>query len=107
MRKRTILNTIRNLFLFSIMLVACAAVAQQRQPITNMTSEELSKFYKTLPLTNILPLPDGPVEINGKVTNLTIGFSQTGFNHAWRVAMLYISRQGNTRKGKIRESGLR
>ena len=70
------------------MLVACAAFAQQRQPITNMTSEELLKFYKTLPLTNVLPLPDGPVEINGKVKNLTIGFSQTGFNHPWRVAML-------------------
>jgi ribose transport system substrate-binding protein len=88
MRKRTTINTIRNLILPAIMLVACAAFAQQRQPITNMTSEELLKFYKKLPLTNILPLPDGPVEINGKVKNLTIGFSQTGFNHPWRVAML-------------------
>ena len=88
MRKRTTAHIIRNLILPSIMLVACAAFAQQRQPITNMTSEELLKFYKTLPLTNILPLPDGPVEIDGKVKNLTIGFSQTGFNHPWRVAML-------------------
>src|ERR1700730_7654298 len=88
MRKRTTINTIRNLVLPAIMLVACAAFAQQRQPITNMTSEELLKFYKTLPLTNVLPLPDGPVEINGTVKNLTIGFSQTGFNHPWRVAML-------------------
>src|SRR6202023_237678 len=88
MRKRTTLNTMRKLILPSIMLVACTAIAQQRQPITNMTSEELLKFYQTLPLTNILPLPDGPVEIQGKVKNLTIGFSQTGFNHPWRVAML-------------------
>src|ERR1700675_4933628 len=88
MRKRTTINNIRKLVLPSIMLVACAAFAQQRQPITNMTSEELLKFYKTLPLTNVLPLPDGPVEINGKVKNLTISFSQTGFNHPWRVAML-------------------
>ena len=88
MRKRTTRNTFRNLVLASIMLTACAAFAQQRQPITNMTSEELLKFYQTLPLTNILPLPDGPVEIDGKVKNLTIGFSQTGFNHPWRVAML-------------------
>ena len=88
MRKRTTINTIRNLILPAIMLVACTAFAQQPQPITNMTSEELLKFYKTLPLTNILPLPDGPVEVNGKVKNLTIGFSQTGFNHPWRVAML-------------------
>jgi len=63
MRKRTTINTIRKLVLPSIMLVACAAFAQQRQPITNMTSEELLKFYQALPLTNILPLPDGPVEI--------------------------------------------
>ena len=84
MRKRTTINTFRNLVLASIMLAACAASAQQRQPITNMTSEELLKFYQTLPLTNIL----GPVEINGKAKNLTIGFSQTGFNHPWRVAML-------------------
>src|SRR5260370_4547441 len=88
MRKRTTINTIRKLILPSIMLVACAAFAQQRQPITNMTSEEILKFYKTIRLTNVLPLPDGPVEINGKVKNLTIGFSQTGFNHPWRVAML-------------------
>jgi hypothetical protein len=66
MRKRTIINTIRNLFLSAVMLVACAAFAQQRQPITNMTSEELLKFYKTLPLTNVLSLPEGPIEINGK-----------------------------------------
>src|ERR1700745_822796 len=88
MRKRTTINTIRKLVLPSIMLAACTASAQQRQPITNMTSEELLKFYQTLPLTNILPLPDGPVEIDGKAKNLTIGFSQTGFNHPWRVAML-------------------
>ena len=88
MRKRTTIDTFRNLVLASIMLTACATFAQQRQPITNMTSEELLKFYQTLPLTNILPLPDGPVEIDGKVKNLTIGFSQTGFNHPWRVAML-------------------
>src|SRR6202035_5027170 len=88
MRKRTTRNTFRNLVLASIMLTACATFAQQRQPITNMTSEELLKFYKTLPLTNVLPLPDGPIEINGKAKPLIIGFSQTGFNHPWRVAML-------------------
>src|SRR6202023_936971 len=88
MRKRTTINTIKKLVLPSSMLAACTAFAQQRQPITNMTSEELLKFYQTLPLTNILPLPDGPVEIDGTLKNPTIGFSQTGFNHPWRVAML-------------------
>src|SRR4029077_9113545 len=36
----------------------------------------------------ILPLPDGPVSIPGKTGDITVGFSQTGFNHPWRVAML-------------------
>lgn len=88
MRNRILINTIRNLVIPSIMLVASPAFTQQRQPITNMTSEELLKFYKTLPFTNVLPVPDGPIEINGKVKPLTIGFSQTGFNHPWRVSML-------------------
>jgi ribose transport system substrate-binding protein len=88
MRKSTVINAIRILIIPALWLVASAAFAQQRQPITNMTSEELLKFYKTLPLTNVLPLPDGPIEINGKAKPLIIGFSQTGFNHPWRVAML-------------------
>ncbi|MBV8225681.1 MAG: substrate-binding domain-containing protein [Verrucomicrobia bacterium] len=88
MRATNIPEKIRLLVTPLIVLVTCAAFAQQRQPITNMTSEELLKFYQTLPLTNILPLPEGPVEVGGKVKQLTIGFSQTGFNHPWRVAML-------------------
>ena len=57
MRKSTVINAIRILIIPALWLVASAAFAQQRQPITNMTSEELLKFYKTLPLTNVLPLP--------------------------------------------------
>ena len=37
---------------------------------------------------SVLPLPDGPVAIPGKSGDITIGFSQTGFNHPWRTAML-------------------
>jgi ribose transport system substrate-binding protein len=65
-----------------------AASAQERQPITQMTCDELQAFYDKLPFTNILPLDKGPVAIQGKAKDVTIGFSQTGFNHPWRVAML-------------------
>ena len=43
---------------------------------------------KSLPFTDVLPVPEGPVSIPGKSGDLTIGFSRTGFNHPWRVAML-------------------
>jgi len=76
--------------LATLFLALCTVTAsgQERQPITHLTTEELLKFYQTLPFTTVLPLPEGPVEIGGKVKQLTIGFSQTGFNHPWRIAML-------------------
>lgn len=55
-------------------------------PITNMTTAELGEFYdEVLPFTDILPLPAGPV---GDGSPIVIGFSQTGFNHPWRVEMI-------------------
>lgn len=44
--------------------------------------------YDDLPFTDILPMDGGEIEIDGEVRDITIGFSQTGFNHPWRVAML-------------------
>lgn len=79
MRKAAVLACV--LFFF-------AALAQERQPITRMTCEELLNFYDKLPFTDILPLPEGPILIDGEERQLTIGFSQTGFNHPWRVSML-------------------
>src|ERR1700736_4354779 len=76
--------------LATLFLALCSVTAsgQERQPISHLTTEELLKFYQTLPFTSVLPLPEGPVEIGGKTKQLTIGFSQTGFNHPWRIAML-------------------
>jgi ribose transport system substrate-binding protein len=76
--------------LAALFLALCSVTAsgQERQPISHLTSEELLKFYQTLPFTNVLPLPEGPVAIGGKTKQITIGFSQTGFNHPWRIAML-------------------
>src|SRR5262245_16618429 len=75
------------LLAFAVTPIA-AALAQEKQPITNKTCEELLTLYGKLPLTNVLPLDQGPVTINGQAKDLTIGFSQTGFNHPWRISML-------------------
>ena len=64
---------------------AITAAMQEKQPITNMTNEELLTFYdETLPFTDVLPMEAG--EIGGEP--IVIGFSQTGFNHPWRVEMI-------------------
>jgi ribose transport system substrate-binding protein len=43
--------------------------------------------YDALPFRDILAMPAGPVHVSGK-DKITIGFSQTCFNHPWRKAML-------------------
>jgi len=40
-----------------------------------------------LPFKDVLPIPAGPVDVSGKKT-ITIGFSNTCYNVAWRVSML-------------------
>ncbi len=67
---------------------ASVALAQERQPISNKTCDELLAFYDKLPFTDVLPLDEGPIAIGGDAGELTIGFSQTGFNHPWRISML-------------------
>lgn len=62
-----------------------ASARQETQPITEMTNEELLAFYdEVLPFTDLLPLEAG--EVGG--SPIKIGFSQTGFNHPWRVEMI-------------------
>lgn len=80
----------RTLFTLSLLAIApiFPAMAEEKQPISGMTCPELLEFYKKLPLTSVLPIDEGPVAIGGKTRPITIGFSQTGFNHPWRVAML-------------------
>ena len=50
-------------------------------------SYEFDEFFKQLPFKDLLPLPDGPVLIDGKEKPIKLGFSQTGFNHPWRISM--------------------
>ena len=82
MFKRLILTAAMSLVTMS------SSWAEDKLPVTQKTCSELLAFYKNLPFTSILPLPDGPVAIPGKSGDITIGFSQTGFNHPWRIAML-------------------
>src|SRR5260370_40320555 len=81
---------LKQLGLAAAVLVAAlsAAQAEDKLPVTQKTCTELLSFYKALPFTTVLPVPEGPVSIAGKSGDITIGFSQTGFNHPWRVAML-------------------
>jgi ribose transport system substrate-binding protein len=64
------------------------AVADETLPISGKTCEELAAVYERLPMIDILPMEAGPVEIDGEVRDIVVGFSQTGFNHPWRIAML-------------------
>lgn len=73
----------------AISLVFCAtAQAQETLPISGKTCEELAEVYDKLPLTDVLPIESGEIEIDGEIRDIIIGFSQTGFNHPWRIAML-------------------
>lgn len=79
----------RILLTLSLVLMApIATLAEDRQPITGKTCTELLALYKQLPFSSILPLEEGPVVVNGATKDITIGFSQTAFNHPWRVSML-------------------
>lgn len=49
---------------------------------------QTTSAYGDLPFTDILPMAEGEIKIDGKAPKLVIGFSQTCFNHPWRVAML-------------------
>lgn len=62
-----------------------APAAGERWPISNMTTDELLAFYdEVLPFRDQLPLEAGPIGDKP----IKIGFSQTGFNHPWRVEMI-------------------
>ncbi|MBC7633607.1 substrate-binding domain-containing protein [Aeromicrobium sp.] len=50
-------------------------------------AEGAGKDYGTLPFTDILSMDDGAVDVGGK-EEITIGFSQTCFNHPWRTEMV-------------------
>ena len=69
----------------TVVATAAGGTGSKVWPITNMTTDQLLDFYKnTLPFRDTLPLPEGPIGDKP----IVIGFSQTGFNHPWRVEMI-------------------
>lgn len=54
---------------------------------TKIAGKETLQGYDSLPFKDILAMPAGDVKVPGK-DKITIGFSQTCFNHPWRTAML-------------------
>ncbi|MDR1745388.1 MAG: substrate-binding domain-containing protein [Planctomycetota bacterium] len=46
-----------------------------------------SAFYDSLPFSDIFPMPAGAVETKDGAKQIKLGFSQTGFNHPWRIEM--------------------
>lgn len=53
----------------------------------SLSGAAAADLYSSLPFTDVLPLDEGEVELDGD-TEITIGFSQTCFNHPWRTAMI-------------------
>jgi len=92
------LNTSRKLapLLILVMLsAACgkAATVASAGPGGNsdgsdkLAGSQTLKGYDSLPFKDILAMPEGDVKVEGK-QKITLGFSQTCFNHPWRKAML-------------------
>lgn len=79
--------------LLSISLVACSSATGNTADGgdgngKSPNKKEFEKLYAELPFEDVLPLEEGPILIDGKEKKIKIGFSQTGFNHPWRVEMI-------------------
>jgi len=82
------------LLLMALSVAACgkASTVSSGAPSTTDGSDKLGgsktlQGYDTLPFKDILAMPAGEVKVAGK-DKITLGFSQTCFNHPWRKAML-------------------
>src|SRR5574341_641161 len=66
-------------------LAPTSAASTTKWPVSNMTTDELLAFYdKVLPFRDQLSMTAGAIGDKP----IKIGFSQTGFNHPWRVEMI-------------------
>ena len=59
------------------------------------------EYYNNLPFVDVLPLDEGPIEIEGK-DEIVIGFSQTAFNHPWRSEMINSAQAEINRHPNVR-----
>ncbi len=74
------------------LVVTSALVVRSRREQLQPSREVFSELTQPLPYEDIFPLPAGPIEVDGQVRPIKIGFSQTGFNHPWRVEMINSAR---------------
>lgn len=80
------------LLIAGVVAAAFSTAGCQASSVDSAASEggegtKQTKDYGTLPFTDILPMDEGPVEVDGG-SEITIGFSQTCFNHPWRTEMI-------------------
>ena len=80
-----------------LLLVGCLVLALTPglAPVRAQGTQDpqaLAALYKTLPFQDVYPLPEGPVALGGATRPIKIGFSQTGFNHPWRIEMINSAR---------------
>jgi ribose transport system substrate-binding protein len=59
----------------------------QAESGSSLSGAAAENLYTSLPFTDVLPVDEGKVEVDGD-SKITIGFSQTCFNHPWRTAMI-------------------
>lgn len=67
--------------------VASAGPGGNSDGSDKLAGSQTLKGYDSLPFKDILAMPEGDVKVEGK-QKITLGFSQTCFNHPWRKAML-------------------
>lgn len=70
--------------ILSVGAVACSSETGNE----GESSKKHAALYEELPFKDVLPLDEGPILIDGEEKEIKIGFSQTGFNHPWRVEMV-------------------
>ena len=83
------------LILVVLSAAACGKASTVASPDSGKAADGSDKLggsttlqgYDSLPFRDILALPQGEVKVSGK-DKITLGFSQTCFNHPWRKAML-------------------
>jgi len=78
----------RMLVLFLIVGVMVACAPKPEGNVSGEVKKEFTTLYAMLPFQDMMPLQEGEIQIDGKVRPIKIGFSQTGFNHPWRVEMI-------------------
>lgn len=83
-----------------LIIIAVVVVKRPRQPPAQR-APVFAELYQRLPYQDMFPLTAGPVGIASRVRPVKIGFSQTGFNHPWRVEMVHSAQAEATRHPNV------